>query len=83
MSDFSSSGTTSAPAADPPPSENYGAPRTDGLDVRWGSDWLYIASLYPDCEPYLWGLAAALWDQGAREHPEGLGNPFWREDPKP
>jgi hypothetical protein len=68
-------------ADDPRQSENDGAPRDDGLDVRWGSDWLYIASLYPDTEPYLWGLACALWDQGAREHPEGKPNPFWCEDP--
>jgi hypothetical protein len=55
------------------------APRPDGLDVRWGSDWQNIATTCPGLDEYLWGLAAAIWDQGARE--AGKINPFWRDDP--
>jgi hypothetical protein len=71
-----------APGTVPEPA-NDGAPLLDGLDVRWGEDWRYIVSLYPDTEPFLWSLASALWDQGARDYANGGSNPFWRADPQP
>lgn len=60
---------------------NDGAPRDDGLDVRWSSDYLYITSLYPDVKPYLWGLLSSTWNQGAREYAAGKGDPFLPDDP--
>jgi hypothetical protein len=64
-----------------PPLGPDGAPRADGLDLRWSADYLYITSLHADVRPYLWPLLAAAWDQGARQHADGKMNPFWRDEP--
>ena len=65
------------------PTDDNGAPRNDGLDPRWSSDWRFLEGLHPDAEAYLYGVASALWDQGAREHAAGKPNPYWRDDPHP
>lgn len=58
----------------------YGAPRDNGSDVRWSADFLTIASTHPELLPNLLGVCSQAWDQGAHEHANGKGNPFWGLD---
>jgi len=54
------------------------APYNDGSDARWSGQYNYITTKYPDVTVELWEIMSAVWDQGAREHADGKGNPFWR-----
>jgi len=54
------------------------APYNDGSDARWSGQYNYITTKYPDITVELWEIMSAVWDQGAREHADGKGNPFWR-----
>lgn len=57
-----------------------GAPRADGLDVRWSSDYRAIVNTRPELREYVLGVCSQSWDQGAREHAVGKPNPFWGLD---
>lgn len=59
-----------------PPTGRDGAPRDDGSDFRWSSDYLYIVTAHPDAKPYLLPLLKQVYDQGAR----GGADPGWDVD---
>lgn len=53
-----------------------GAPRDQGLDVRWGEDYKAIVSVHPELRSYILRVARDAWDQGHRAR-RGTANPFW------
>jgi hypothetical protein len=53
-----------------------GAPRTDSLDIRWGEDWRYLVTTYPDIRSYLLRVARDAWDAGHRADRD-TPNPYW------
>lgn len=56
----------------------YGAPRFNGLDIRWSHEgFLMIVTTKKKLLAAAWSLARDAWDQGAREHAAGLPNPFF------
>ena len=62
-----------------------GAPRWNGLDLRWSSAYQFIVTSLPDelhvdIKNALWELLMYAWDQGSREHSAGKPNPFMNHE---